>query len=68
MLTSFWICLKCKRKTEKMVLSKERYSPTIEELIQSEKNIFEDINHEILLCPCGEKHTWFTLQKITKGN
>jgi hypothetical protein len=62
MEVSYYICSKCKAYSGEMKLSKEKYTPTEDELHTNPDLDF--IAHEILMCPCGKKNTWFSLKKI----
>jgi len=55
----YYYCPKCGRKTDQMALSQKKHLPTYEEI--ENQNIPMHIQKEILICPCGTEHTWFSL-------
>lgn len=59
-MASYYVCPKCKTHTGSMQLSEEKHKPTEAQLR----------NHpaptEILICPCGDRHTWFDLEEISR--
>jgi hypothetical protein len=60
------MCPACGRRSIEMNLAKGiKYMPSEQEL--KDKPHFSDmlIKHEVLICPCGKQHTWYTLERIT---
>lgn len=53
-------CKKCGRCSGAMTLVKGKHVPTAEE-VRKQPNICT----EVLLCPCGEKNTWFTMTAMS---
>ena len=56
-----YICPDCSRPTIQMDLAQEHHTPTADELTQ--RPDMEPIACEILKCPCGAEHTWFTVSE-----
>jgi hypothetical protein len=55
-----YFCPNCGRHTSEMELTTEKYNAT-----EEERRKMPHIAHEILLCKCGKKYSWFELDKIT---
>ena len=51
--TIYYICPKCQRASNKMILLDERHRPTDEE-----RKRWDILATELLMCPCGLKLTW----------
>lgn len=52
----YYICPKCRRRSDQMELSEKKYIPTEKEHLGN-----SHIESEMLECPCGLLNTWFTL-------
>ena len=61
---SFFVCPNCGTKSGEMRLTNQIYTPTPKELEILEPGL-EPIQHEVLLCKCGCRHSWFDLREVT---
>lgn len=62
---SVFICPGCRRLSAEMELSQEQYEPTEADLKKRPWTL--GFSNEVLICPCGLKHTWFTLHEFRHG-
>jgi len=64
---TYYYCPRCGRTTSEMPRSSEKYKPT-EYQITTKPYFPKEIITEILLYPCGLRHTWFSLSEgVGKG-
>lgn len=59
----YYICPSCKRRTREMrTIEGERHNATPDE--RRARPGMEQIDHEVLLCPCGQRLTWYTVEEV----
>lgn len=58
-----YYCPSCGEYSGNMQPSKETHEVTDEEKLRLKTSpVFEQIGHEILICTCGRRNTWFDLK------
>ena len=57
-----YVCSDCWTHSGKMKLLEEKHEITADEKLRT--IILSQIGHEILLCPCGKKSTWFDMRSF----
>jgi hypothetical protein len=62
MIQSYYVCPDCRTPSAGMKPLPERHDPTPAELRAAP--MCEHIGHEVLGCPCGRRHTWFSLVEV----
>ena len=62
----FYCCPLCKTKTGEMKIAEDKIYHMNEEDIASRPDLAAIIGYEVLICPCGQELSWFTVEEVNE--